>query len=386
LAPSYHELLTNRCSIQAGKFKIDSAPIPVRSAPTKNDVILTERDNEYKVVEAQEPVVNNSAGISQDGKDYSYFAEVKFGSEGKPLYMLLDTGASTTWVMGSSCNSTSCITHNTFGPDDSKTYNNTEQDYSVEYGTGSVRGQIVEDNVTVAGLSVILPFGVANTTSNQFTQFPFDGILGLSTSNDTWLSAVKNAKLIGSNLFGISLSRNADGTNDGEIVFGKPNQDKYTGDITYSSVTGNGWTIPMDDVTVSGKSAGIMNRTAYIDTGTSFVFGPPEDVEAMYKLIPGSSSTDNSTYTIPCDSDSQVAFSFSGKSWTVSSKDLISAADDKGVCTGNIHGVEYVSGGWLLGDVFLKNVYSVFDADNAKIGKFFPTPACLVFLPRLWLM
>lgn len=330
---------------------------------------IAERAPGYKVVKAQESTFDNSAGIDQDGTDYSYFAEVKLGSEAKPLYMLLDTGASTTWVMGSTCTSKSCLMHNTFGPDDSKTYNDTGEAYSVEYGTGSVRGHVIEDSLTLAGLSVTFSFGVANTTSDQFTQFPFDGILGLATSPDTWLTAVKNANLIDSNMFGISLSRSSDGTNDGEIVFGALNPHKYTGDITYSPVKSNSaWTIAMDDILVSGESAGVTGRSAYIDTGTSFVFGPPEDVEAMYKLIPDSSSKDGTTYSIPCDTDSKVALSFSGQSWKISSKDFVSAPNGDGACTGNIYGREYVPGGWLIGDVFLKNVYSVFDVDNGQIG------------------
>ncbi|KAI1368945.1 aspartic peptidase domain-containing protein [Xylaria arbuscula] len=334
-----------------------------------DSISVAERAAGYKIVEAQEPSFKNSAGIDQDGTDYSYFAEVELGSEAKKLYMLLDTGASTTWVMGSSCTSKSCAVHNTFGPDDSETYNDTGKAYSVDYGTGSVRGHVIEDTLSLAGLSVTLSFGVANTTSDQFVQFPFDGILGLATSSNTWLSAVMNAKLIDSNIFGISLSRSADGSNDGEIVFGALNPDKYTGDITYSPVkSDSSWTIPMDDITISGESAGIQGRTAYIDTGTSFVFGPPEDVEAMYKLIPGSSSGDGSTYTLPCDTDSQLAFTFAGQSWNVSSKDFVSGPNSDGTCTGNIYGIEYVSGGWLLGDVFLKNVYSVFDADKGRIG------------------
>ncbi|KAI0113768.1 aspartic peptidase domain-containing protein [Nemania sp. FL0031] len=354
-------------AVTSSKLQGVTTPHAPRSAG--QGIRIAERVPGYKIVKAQESKFKNSAGIDQDGADYSYFAEVALGSEGKQLYMLLDTGASTTWVMGSTCTSKSCLMHNTFGPDDSKTYNDTGKTYSVEYGTGSVRGHVVEDTLSLAGLSVTLSFGVANTTSDQFTQFPFDGILGLATSSDTWLSAVKDAKLIDSNMFGISLSRSSDGMNDGEIVFGALDPSKYTGNITYSSVKSNSaWTIPMDDITISGEPAGLTGRSAYIDTGTSFVFGPPDDVEAMYKLIPGSSTTDGTTYTIPCDTDSQVAFTFSGQSWNVSSKDFVGAPDSDGNCAGNIYGVEYVPGGWLLGDVFLKNVYSVFDVDNGRIG------------------
>ncbi|KAI0205475.1 aspartic peptidase domain-containing protein [Astrocystis sublimbata] len=353
------------------KFRIPVTPRAPRSAGQGigDGFVIHDRASGYQVVEAEKATFKNSVGIDQDGTDYSYFAEVELGSEGKQLFMLLDTGASTTWVMGSTCTSKSCLMHKTFGPDDSKTFNDTGKTYAVEYGTGSVRGHVVEDTLSLAGLSVRIPFGVANTTSDQFLQFPFDGILGLATSSDTWLTAVTNAKLVDSNLFGISLSRSSDGTNDGEIVFGAVNPDKYTGDITYSSVkSDSAWTIPMDDINVSGESAGVTGRSAYIDTGTSFVFGPPDDVKALYKLIPGSSSKDGSAYTVPCDTDKQVAFAFSGQSWKVSPKDFISGPNGDGVCTGNIYGMEYVPGGWLLGDVFLKNVYSVFDVDNGRIG------------------
>ncbi|KAI0147819.1 aspartic peptidase domain-containing protein [Xylariaceae sp. FL1272] len=342
-------------------------------APTKTDI--SARDNEYTIVTASTPTASRAAGVDQDGTDYSYFAEVEFGSNKTPLYMLLDTGASTTWVMGSMCESPSCTSHNTFGPDDSDSYEEMGKPYSIEYGTGSVEGTLVQDAVSLAGLTVTMSFGVANSTSDSFTQFPFDGIMGLTTGTNTWLSALLDAKLLDSNIFGIDLSRNSDGVNDGEIIFGSTNTDKYTGDISYTALKSQGsWIIPMDDVTVGGESSGVTGSSAYLDTGTSFIFGPPDDVKEMYKLIEGASSSDDgATYTIPCDSDAEVAFTFSGKSWAISSKDFMSKNGD--TCTGNIYGIEYVPGGWLLGDTFLKNVYSVFDADNQQIGFASPVAA-----------
>ncbi|KAI1487939.1 aspartic peptidase domain-containing protein [Biscogniauxia mediterranea] len=328
-----------------------------------------DRDNDYTVLNAVEPTVSNSAGIDQDGTDYSYFVEAKLGSDGKPLYMLLDTGASTTWVMGSGCTSAACKSHNSFGPSDSKTYVDTGKTYAVEYGTGSVSGHVITDTMSIAGLSAPVSFGVANTTSDEFSAFPFDGILGLSMSPDTWLTAIKNANLIDANVFGISLARAADGTNDGEIAFGAPNPEKMEGNITYTPLkAGSTWTITMDGATVDGKSAGLDGKDAYIDTGTSFIFGPPNDVKAIYGMIPDSAQQDSATWSVPCDSDVPVALTFSGKSWTISSKDFVSGPNDDGVCTGKIYGMEYVKGAWLVGDTFLKNVYSVYDMDQRRIG------------------
>lgn len=50
------------------------------------------RENAYKVLSSDPPSEPNSMAIDQDGSDISYFSTIKFGSEGKPLKMLLDTG------------------------------------------------------------------------------------------------------------------------------------------------------------------------------------------------------------------------------------------------------------------------------------------------------
>ncbi|KAI0011700.1 aspartic peptidase domain-containing protein [Xylariaceae sp. FL0662B] len=352
--------------VQSSSLKYGSRS-PTRTS--HEDATLRNRENKFPVMKAVDPTVSNAAGIDQDGSDYTYFVEAGFGSQGKPLYMLVDTGASTTWVMGSGCTSDACAKHNSFGPDDSTTYKDSGKSYSVGYGSGEVSGHVVSDNVSIAGLNVTMPFGVANVTSSQFSQFPFDGILALSMVPDTWLSAVKNAKLINSNVFGVSMARSSDGTNDGEIAFGAPNQAKFVGDVSYTPIgSKNSWAIPMDGISYGDKSAGVKDRLAYIDTGTSFAFGPPDDVKALYDLIPDSSSSDKGqSYTVPCDSDVPVSFSFSGKSWNVSSKDFTSAPNGNGVCLGNVYGMEYVSGAWLLGAMFLKNVYAVFDSDQGQI-------------------
>ncbi|KAH6656757.1 aspartic peptidase domain-containing protein, partial [Truncatella angustata] len=304
-----------------------------------------------------------------DGTDYSYFIQAQLGSAGTPMYMLIDTGASTTWVMGTGCTSDACTKHSTYGPGDSKTLKDTGKSFSVEYGSGDVSGHYVDDTMAVAGLSVPYEFGLANVTSSQFSSFPFDGILGLARNSGNFNDALKQAKVIDANIFAVSLSRTADGANDGEISFGAIDTSKYTGDITYTSTTDDvSWSIAMDDVSAGGESAGVKGREAYIDTGTTYAFAPPDDVKAMYALIPDSKSSDGVTWTIPCDSTAKIAFTFSGATYSVNAKDFIGASTSNNRCIGNIFGMEVVSGSWLLGDVFLKNVYSVFDIDGKRIG------------------
>ncbi|KAL9947040.1 hypothetical protein D7B24_005679 [Verticillium nonalfalfae] len=333
---------------------------------------LAKRQNVYRVIEPEKTDQKYGAGIWQDGSDFSYFVQAKLGSEGKELYMLVDTGAGTSWVMGSDCASPACGLHNSFGPDDSKTFERVDEHYSVKYGSGSVKGSKVTDTINVAGMNLKFKFGVANETSDDFNHFPFDGILGLSLSggeSDNFMNIVADSKTLDKNVFCVFINRAADGPNTGELSFGACNNDKYTGDFTYTDVgSSNGdWAVPMDGLTYDGKKAGVKGKLAYIDTGTSYVFGPESDVKAFHENIPGSSSSDGTTWTVPCDSNEEVTYIFSGVSYTISAKDWRSKPKD-GVCTSNIYGHEVVPNSWLLGDLFLKNVYAVFDADEKRIG------------------
>ncbi|KAJ9141860.1 Aspartic-type endopeptidase [Pleurostoma richardsiae] len=345
------------------------------SSRLSNERELGRRGNTYSIDSAVEPTMANSEGIDQDGTDFSYFIEAGFGSSEKSLYMLVDTGAGTTWVMGSNCKSSACTMHNSYGSGDSKTYQTTTDSFSIAYGSGTVGGALAEDSITVSTMKTTMSFGVANTTSDEFTHFPFDGILGLSMSKgatDNFMETVKGDKLLKSNIFSVSLSRSSDGTNTGEITFGATNPDKFTGDIGYTSVSssaGGDWAISMGDVAFDGKKAGLPDRLAYIDTGTSYVFGPSDDVVAIHKNIPGASSSDDGqTFTVPCSTKLPIVITFSGVDYSVSPKDWVSSPSSSGVCTSNIYGHEVVQGAWLLGDLFLKNVYTVFDVDQGRIG------------------
>lgn len=333
------------------------------------------RDNTFSVVTAVTPSATNSVGIAQDGSDISYFVEAKVGSSNTPLWLLCDTGAGTSWLMAEGCTSTACKDHTTWDSSSSDTFSETGETFSIAYGTGSVSGSLVEDTIAIGSSKVDMKFGLANVTSDDFVHFAFDGILGLSMANgssDNFVRTLKSDGALSSNVFGVYLNRNSDGTNTGQLTLGGIDPDKYTGDITYTSVNtaaDGDWAIPLGDVGFNGSKAGVTNRLAYIDTGTSYAFAPPADVAALHKLIPGASSTDKVTYTAPCDTDQPLVVTFSGVDHEISAKDWLSSPSSSGVCTSNIYGQQVVTGAWLLGDVFLKNVYAVFDADVPRLGK-----------------
>ncbi|KAF2759630.1 acid protease [Pseudovirgaria hyperparasitica] len=337
------------------------------------------RDSAYDITSAPRPTQTNSVGIDQDGTDYTYMASMQFGTSQTEYHMLLDTAASNTWVMSSDCKSDVCGFHNTLGKDSSSTLQTTDAQFSVAYGTGNVNCTVASDTVHFAGLSVDLKFGLATGISEDFASFPLDGILGLGridsdphgTNAPSLMEALIHERLIDAKVIGVHLGRHATPPIDGELNLGAPNPTRYDGDLHYIDIIDNAngfWEIPIDDAGVNGQSSGLQGRSAILDTGTSFLLIPPGDASKIHNLIPGSKSIADA-YTVPCDSTAAIQFTFGGKTYNVSSLDYVGRDNGNGACNSQIIPRRtFGENQWLLGDVFLKNVYTVFDWSESKVG------------------
>ena len=297
---------------------------------------------------------------------------------GETMYMLLDTGSSSTWAMGQGCTSSACKTHSMFGGSDSSTLQTEKGTFSIAYSTGKVSGSLVSDSLKLGGLEVEMSFGLATTTSDDFNNYPMDGILGLSRSSQgqgmdvpTFIQVVQKNSLLKSNLFGVNLQRAADNSNDGEITFGSVDESKYTGDLNYLDTVGDitDWKIPADDILVDGKSVSVTGKNAIFDTGTSYMFLPPDDAKAVFSQISGAEPGDNELWNVPCDTTTSIALVFNKVGYEISPKDYVGPTVGGGLCYSHIIGLSAVDDNtWLLGDTFLKNVYSVYDMDKDRIG------------------
>ncbi|MCJ1315242.1 hypothetical protein MMC15_000558 [Xylographa vitiligo] len=368
------------------KFTIKKRAVPRRSVwhepsftpfDQQEPGTRVKRAENYPIATGSTPSQTQSAAIDEDLLDFSYFSAVQFGSSGEMLYMLLDTGSSDTWVMGSDCKSTACGTHNTFGGANSNTLKISETPFSETYGTGNVSGVVVSDTVELAGMKIPLTFGSGSEVSDHFDNYPMDGILALgrpgpsNLGGPTFLQALANAKLLPANIFGINLQRHVDGTTDGEVNFGAVDTSKFEGQLTYVDTANDQlWEIPVDDVLVGGVACKITGNTAIIDTGTSQLFMPPTQAKQLFAQIPGSVQADSETFHIPCDTTISIQMVFAKASFSISPEDYVGSPVAGGnLCESTIFGVQ-VEGPtqFLFGDVFLKNVYSVFDSDKSRIG------------------
>ncbi|KAL9115399.1 MAG: hypothetical protein Q9227_000720 [Pyrenula ochraceoflavens] len=356
-------------------------------APTlvieKKPISKSIRDNKYIILKSDPPTVPSSLAVDQDGSDFSFVVTLLFGSSKTPLYMLLDTGASNTWLMSSDCTTSACNSHNTFGASDSKSFRpNSSATWDVTYGTGSVSGIGGTDSVSFAGYTLQdFGFGMATNASDDFNSYVMDGILGLGRDPDNQIgtpsimSALKSRNLIQQNTIGVHFRRHAEKPADGVLTFGMINKDVLDGDLSYTTTVPGStlWEIPAGGFGVDGKPAPLQpNTTVIVDTGTSWILLPPTDAAALHGMIPGSKQN-GASYQVPCDSSAVVQFTFSDVTYNVSSKDYVGAKGaNSALCASNIVGHQaFGPNTWLLGDVFLKNVYTVFDFGdgNGKEGR-----------------
>lgn len=171
--------------------------------------------------------------------------------------------------------------------------------------------------------------------------------------------------LIDKCLFSFYLSK-TDGI-DGELTFGTIDSTKYTGDISWVNLSQkNYWQVTLDSLVTGGSSITTSTR-AILDSGTSLLAGPVEEVK-KWALSIGASPFNDRQFLIDCDADlPDLNITIGGKDFVLTGQEYI--IDAGGVCLFGAIGLDTGSMNlWILGDPFLRKYYSIHDIDNGRVG------------------
>ncbi|KAF9561944.1 aspartic peptidase A1 [Agrocybe pediades] len=323
--------------------------------------------------------------LSIEAQDYGYMAQLKIGSNQTVFTLLVDSGSSDLWVPAEGCHGDDggdCGPHTALGPHVSKTFNATKQPWSINYVSGTVSGYLVRDDVTIAGLKMTAhEFGVATNETKDFTpnSIPFDGLLGTGKDTlsrqgvPTLLTSLYKAKRISAPIISYKLPRWADFKNDGEMTLGGMDPQLYDPKtvVTMKNINTFGyWAVDVGAVQIGNTDLKWSNRTILMDTGTTLMIAPQADVDAIHSHIPGSKRDDSGSWTVPCNMTTVLSLTIGGKKFPLDPRDIAffqveGGSPDcmSGIAAGGV-GPFYQNNDWLVGDVFLKNVY--FSTDDEK--------------------
>ncbi|KAI0032960.1 acid protease [Vararia minispora EC-137] len=301
-----------------------------------------------------------------------WYGTISVGTPAKKFTVDFDTGSSDLFLPGPSCRS-SCSSHAVYSPNTSSTAKDRGQTFSLSYGDGStVSGEQYTDTVAIAGLTATgQALGVAATYSTGFqsSQFPADGLMGMAfksisdyNANPFFQTLIAN-NAVSESAFSFKLSQSG-----AQLYLGGADTSQYTGDFTFVPVDQEGyWQVTMDGASVKSKQV-VGGRSAIIDTGTTLIVGDSQSIASAYSSISSAQDNGDGTYSIDCSASPDITLTFSGQEFSIDPSTFILANGD-GTCIGGLsYDDRIASEFWIVGDVFLQNVYTHFDVGNGQVG------------------
>uniref|UniRef100_A0A8C6E2A5 Peptidase A1 domain-containing protein n=1 Tax=Moschus moschiferus TaxID=68415 RepID=A0A8C6E2A5_MOSMO len=307
--------------------------------------------------------------------DISYVGVITIGTPPQEFRVIFDTGSADLWVPSVSCVSEACRTHNTFKHENSSTFKNMNKHVTIYYGSGTVRAFLGSDTVRIGNfVSLNQLFGLS-LEEYGFDGAPFDGVLGLAFPS----ISIKGTIPIFDNMwsqgafsepvFAFYLSKNK--MEGSALMFGGVDHRFYRGELNWVPVTQTRhWQISMNRISMNGNVVACSRGCqALVDTGTSLIYGSTDEANNINKLL--NAHLDNSEYVVSCDAMRTLPpfiFNINGIDYPLPAEAYI--FKDKNICFSVFQGgLESTSpGNWLLGDVFLREYFAVFDRKNEKVG------------------
>jgi len=315
-----------------------------------------------------------------DYQNAQFYGPIKIG--GQDFKVIFDTGSSNVWVPGKACGFLTCWLHPRYDETKSKTYEKDGREYKVQYGSGPVEGFFSKDTVSVGNIDVKgqlfaevskVSFGPLNIA---FAAGKFDGLLGLGFKSispyqiPTPFESMVDQTLINEPVFAFYLQQDA--SEQGELLFGGIDQKHYTGEfVDVPLISETYWEVSLDSMTFDGNPVISSAQKAIIDSGTSLLAGPSQQVAELAKQVGATSVLGGKEYTVDCSKKASLPdlkVTLGGKDFTLTSNDYILQVSSQ--CLFAFTGIDVPAPRgplWIMGDVFMRKYYCVFDYGNKKM-------------------
>ncbi|KAG2041118.1 acid protease [Suillus americanus] len=343
---------------------------------------LSNRGPPYKLGE------RSTGSLSGDGnsvplKNQSvnlWYGSIAVGEPPESFTVQIDTGSADLFLC-SMRSGLSCAGHRRYNATSSTTSLNLSTPFVVKYGNRTgMSGDEYTDVVELAGYKAInQTLGATDTYYSDSAAFNApDGLAGFGFQEISSYGAAPlfqtlvDNHVLHQNVFGVSLSTQEDKS---ELRVGGSNPAMYEPDtLTIVPVTVKGyWQVQLDGLSRNGEDMVVPTdkAQAIVDTGTAFIVTTPENAVKYYEDIKGARAVDE-IWTVPCDTIGSFAptLTFGGQLFPVSASTFNLGPVHEGStdCIAGLTGMPGIGEHWIIGNVFLQNVYTIFDVANIQVG------------------
>ncbi|KAG0269076.1 hypothetical protein DFQ27_004835 [Actinomortierella ambigua] len=346
-----------------------------------------------------------------------YYGTVMIGEPPQSFKIDFDTGSSQFIISTTACTECSGTSH--YDPSASTSFKANGQPWHITYGDMShAEGRLGHDDVTIDGIHVKNQQLAMVLSESAGFDDTIDGIMGLAfgtlsssiASTKTVFENMVDQGLVEKAIFSFYLGK-ASLHGGGEVLFGDLDMSRVEPghDITYTRVTkARYWQIDIRGVyvndhrvpyrslmSISSYSRRNKNKTGrhgsiggggadkkdediisepisgIMDTGTTLMVAPSKLARGIHRKIKGAQEHGQS-WAVPCnlaslEPEGRVEFDIEGKRFKIPFSDIVREETDRaGMC---FSGIQMSSASFMIiGDVFIKNNYIVFDVENQRVG------------------
>lgn len=146
---------------------------------------------------------------------------------------------------------------------------------------------------------------------------------------------------------------------------------RYEGELAWAPLVSAGyWTVGLQEVQVAGTAVRTSAHGAVVDSGTSLLIGPEKDVTEVARLLGATPARDlDKFFQVDCGAVERlptIDFVIEGRVYGIRAQDYVIQNGEE--CLLAVQADDQPSAQWILGDVFLRTYYCVFDYKNERVG------------------
>jgi cathepsin D len=328
-----------------------------------------------------------------------YWGTISVGTPPQLFNVIFDTGSSNVWIPSDRCTTKACMKHHRFNESASSTERREDVGtaFQITYGSGSVDCILMKDTFGFGALELKqqdVGLGVFDD-STPFGSLPFAGIVGLGmptlalANTTTFLENLKSQRAVPKAQVAFYIS---DDQHESYISIGGHHPHLAASDFIFAPVRGRDyWELSLTDVKVNGKSLHLCApddpcRVA-VDTGTSLATAPTFAAMEIKKAL-GVMQDCNNVRLLP-----NLTYTIGGHDFELTPDEYLTVLDldttkHAFVQTYGLEAALKPSNGqkqcdvgvqpldlppprgplFVLGDVFMRKYYTLFDYDNRRIG------------------